>query len=339
MGAGAHSVDPAPEAQGARLQGYGMGFFRQTLGGLCPTTAQIDEDLRHVEQGHLANAIRFYGQTCNLDQVPGRVQAVAPSLSVYSGVACQTASTVSQEITTMAANANTHTNVKAAVICNEPSIANPPIPATTLATYLTEAKGKITRSDVTLSVADIWSAWLDSSYQQRLGPLVDTLIVHVHPYWDNQCVTYGAQYVEERIAAVQQAYPGKQIVLGETGWPTAGTPQPQAATNCTGLGQPTSFGDPSILNQQRFLQDFLARPGLSTLPFFYFESYDEPSKADEPNGVGPNWGTHFVDGTCKAPSGITGVFPPTNTAQVCSPRMAAIAPAADLAFVAPAGVR
>jgi len=115
----------------------------------------------------------------------------------------------------MAANANTHTNVKAAVICNEPSIANPPIPATTLATYLTEAKGKITRSDVTLSVADIWSAWLDSSYQQRLGPLVDTLIVHVHPYWDNQCVTYGAQYVEERIAAVQQAYPGKQIVLDD----------------------------------------------------------------------------------------------------------------------------
>src|SRR5262249_6256255 len=177
-GADAHSVGAAPEAQGARLQGDAMGFFRQTLGGPCPTTAQIDEDLRHVDQGHLANAIRFYGQTCNLDQVPGRVQAVAPSLSVYSGVACQTASTVSQEITTMAANANTYTNVKAAVICNEPSNAQPPISATTLATYLTEAKGQITRSDVTVSVADIWYAWLDSSYQERLGPLVDTLIVH-----------------------------------------------------------------------------------------------------------------------------------------------------------------
>src|SRR3954469_3173942 len=53
---GASSIEAAPEAQGARLQGYGMGFFRagQTPNGPCPTTAQIDEDLRHIDQGHLA---------------------------------------------------------------------------------------------------------------------------------------------------------------------------------------------------------------------------------------------------------------------------------------------
>src|SRR4051794_34317428 len=288
-----HSVGAAPEAQGARLQGYDMGFFRtgQTPnGGPCPSIAQIDEDLRHIDQGHLANAVRFYGQSCNQDQVPARVAAVAPSLSTYSGVFCPANGVgVDQDIATATRNANQYTNVKAVVVCNEAVLAN--IPAATLARYIQTAKSQVTRP-VTVSMADLWYAWLDSSYQKLLGPLLDTLVVHVHPYWDQQCVTFGAQYVEERLAAVQAAYPGKQIVLGETGWPTAGAPQPQAPTNCTGLGQPTSFANPTIPNQQRFLTDFLGRPGLANLPFFYFESYDEPWKSGEPNGVGANWGTH-----------------------------------------------
>jgi hypothetical protein len=59
-GAGAVAA-AAPEAQGGRIQGYAMGFFRtgQAPGGPCPSIAQIDEDLRHIDQGHLANAIRF----------------------------------------------------------------------------------------------------------------------------------------------------------------------------------------------------------------------------------------------------------------------------------------
>src|SRR3954451_25047339 len=80
---GASSIEAAPEAQGARLQGYGMGFFRAGQSPIssppvCPSIAQIDEDLVHIDQGHLANAIRAYGQNCNLDQVPARVAAVAP---------------------------------------------------------------------------------------------------------------------------------------------------------------------------------------------------------------------------------------------------------------------
>lgn len=53
-----------------------------------------------------------------------------------------------------------------------------------------------------------------------LAENVDFLLIHIHPYWNGVDIENAAQYVVEKYYTVMQAYPEKEIIIGETGWPT-----------------------------------------------------------------------------------------------------------------------
>ena len=88
--------------------------------------------------------------------------------------------------------------------------------------------------------------------------------------------------MESRVSLLKSLYPGKQIVVGEEGWPTAGDSRGCAV--------------PSVANQETFLREFLDMADASDLPFFYFELFDEGWKINE--GLqGPHWGTYYSNRT------------------------------------------
>jgi exo-beta-1,3-glucanase (GH17 family) len=127
----------------------------------------------------------------------------------------------------------------------------------------------------------------------------DFLLVHLHPFWEGEDADGAAARTVETYAALAralaQAYPGapRRLVLGETGWPSAG-----AATAAGGARRAQG----TQLNSTRYARDFLAAAEAGGTDFFYFAFADEAWKAAvEGEGQGESWGMLNADRTAKLP--------------------------------------
>ena len=86
------------------------------------------------------------------------------------------------------------------------------------------------------------------------------------------------------------AFPGKEILIGETGWPSRGA---CARARCR----------PGI-NQARFLSEILERARQENFRVTVFEAYDEPWKREWEGSVGGYWGLFDGDSRrLKYPAG------------------------------------
>jgi hypothetical protein len=84
---------------------------------------------------------------------------------------------------------------------------------------------------------------------------------------------------------VQEAFPGREIVIGETGWPSAGRWREDAA--------------PSIVNQARYLREFLVYAKAHDLDYNFIEAFDQPWKRYQEGTAGGFWGLFHEDRTPK----------------------------------------
>ena len=76
---------------------------------------------------------------------------------------------------------------------------------------------------------------------------VDFVTVHILPYWEDFPVRAedAAAHVDDIRKQVALAFPGKEILIGETGWPSKGRMRDGAL--------------PSRINQARFISEILDR--------------------------------------------------------------------------------
>jgi hypothetical protein len=121
----------------------------------------------------------------------------------------------------------------------------------------------------------------------ELAKEVDFILVHIHPYWEAKEAGEAADYVVEKWKELRKAFPDKEIVIGETGWPSAGE----------------AIGDavPSEENQEKFLSRFLDLAGQNNIRYFYFEAFDEKWKDKFEGKVGSHWGICYSGGAIKRP--------------------------------------
>jgi exo-beta-1,3-glucanase (GH17 family) len=91
--------------------------------------------------------------------------------------------------------------------------------------------------------------------------------------------------VNSRYNDMLAMYPGKPMVLGETGWPT------QVDHNSPDGGVPMTTAVGNEANQAKYLTDALAGFRMRNLPMWIFDSIDEKWKATSGEGeVGAHWG-------------------------------------------------
>jgi exo-beta-1,3-glucanase (GH17 family) len=127
-------------------------------------------------------------------------------------------------------------------------------------------------SPVPVATADHWKTFLDSP---ELVDAVDQVFAHIIPYWEGysrKSAVEGSLALYDRLRA---AYPGKKIVIGEYGWPSAGHNFESAV--------------PGPLSQARLLRDFVAEASRLGIDFNIVEAIDQPEKLFEGN-VGLYWG-------------------------------------------------
>jgi exo-beta-1,3-glucanase (GH17 family) len=138
------------------------------------------------------------------------------------------------------------------------------------------------RSNIPVSYADVWEFWL------RYGEVaddVDFVTIHTLPYWEDLPVRAedAAAHVNDIRKQLTLAFPGKEILIGETGWPSKGRMRGGAL--------------PSRINQARFVSRIIDLARQENFRVNLFEAYDEPWKRQWEGTVGANWG--LFDGVTR----------------------------------------
>src|SRR5262249_51198155 len=126
-----------------------------------------------------------------------------------------------------------------------------------------------------VTYADVWEFWLR---YRELADAVDFITIHILPYWED--VPISAAQAADHVASIRERaaheFSGKEIVIGETGWPSAGRMREGAL--------------PSLANQARVIQEILARGKRDNFHVNIIEAYDQPWKRFFEGTVGGHWG-------------------------------------------------
>jgi glucan 1,3-beta-glucosidase len=143
------------------------------------------------------------------------------------------------------------------------------------------------RTSVPLSYADVWEFWLRNP---ALADAVDFVTIHILPYWEDEPVANreAARYALETWRRMHAAFSGKEVFLGETGWPSAGRMRAGAR--------------PGRVEQARFLREFsrlaASEPGLR---YNLIEAFDQPWKRAAEGTAGGHWGIFDESRRAKFP--------------------------------------
>ncbi|MDR3352559.1 MAG: glycosyltransferase [Zoogloeaceae bacterium] len=115
----------------------------------------------------------------------------------------------------------------------------------------------------------------------ELAQNVDFITVHLFPYHEGVPVESAVGFTLMRVSELRRKYPGKKIVIGETGWPSRGAVIGAAV--------------PSLANEARFIRGFLAAKDTAQLDYFLMEAFDQPWKVKTEGWAGQYWGVFDVD--------------------------------------------
>jgi glucan 1,3-beta-glucosidase len=170
--------------------------------------------------------------------------------------------------------------VKALIVGNE-TLLRGELPQARVRAYLEEVKR---RSGLPVTYADVWEFWLKAP---ELAAAADFVTIHILPYWEDDPVgeeeaVAHVREVRERVAA---SFPGKEIVIGEVGWPSRGRMRDGAL--------------PSPANQARFVSGVIQLAQEEGWKVNVVEAFDQPWKRLMEGTVGGYWGLY--DGAQRAP--------------------------------------
>src|SRR5262249_46161021 len=140
------------------------------------------------------------------------------------------------------------------------------------------------RVHVPVADADVWEFWLRN---RGVANAVDFITIHILPYWEDFPIPArnAMAHVDTIRHQVLNAFPGKEVLIGEVGWPSAGRMREGAL--------------PSPANQARVIQEVLALSKREKFNVNVIEAFDQPWKRALEGTVGGHWG--LFDATARAP--------------------------------------
>ena len=273
------AMPQSPLAAGEKLYCLSYAPFRGSQTPLEPTThisaAQIEEDLTRLAK--LTGCVRTYSTDFGLDQIAGI--AARHGLTVMQGLWLSSHPEKNHEqIETAVELANRYPGTIRAVIVGNEVLLRGEMSATDLAATMRAVKARV---KVPVTYADVWEFWLRN---RDVAAAADFITIHILPYWEDFPIPArdAAAHVAAIHARVVQAFAGKDVIIGEVGWPSAGRMREGAL--------------PSPANQARVIQDVLALANAQKLRVNVIEAYDEPWKRALEGTVGGHWGL-FGDAT------------------------------------------
>jgi exo-beta-1,3-glucanase (GH17 family) len=230
-------------------------FAKPSSVDLGVSEARIRADLTAIAKQ--AKAVRTYASTQGPESVPAIAAELGLTVTLSVWIDKDEARNA-REIDTALDLARRNRNVTRLVVGNE-TVFRHEHTAAALAEIVRRVKRD---SPVAVATADNWKTFLD---HPELVDAVDQAFAHIIPYWEGlpkKSAVEGSIAIYDRLRA---AYPGKKIVIGEFGWPSAGHNYERAV--------------PSPFKQAGLLRDFVAQADALGIDYNIVEAIDQPEKS------------------------------------------------------------
>ncbi|MGZ5862683.1 MAG: glycoside hydrolase family 17 protein [Methyloceanibacter sp.] len=276
------AMPPSPLAEGERLDCISYAPFHGDQGPYVPPRhsldSQIAEDLGRLS--HVTSCVRTYSAAELQDKITDL--AGQYDLKVLQGIWLgRDRADNRREIEAALELARRYPGVIQSFIVGNEALLRAELSPTDIKDYLQEVRQ---RSGLPVTYADVWEFWLKAP---ELANAVDFVTIHILPYWEDEPV--GAQdavaHVREIRGKVASAFPGKEILIGEVGWPSQGRMRAGAL--------------PSPANQARVLAGVVKAAKEAGWKVNLIEAYDQPWKRLLEGTVGGYWG--LFDDLTRAP--------------------------------------
>jgi exo-beta-1,3-glucanase (GH17 family)/cellulose synthase/poly-beta-1,6-N-acetylglucosamine synthase-like glycosyltransferase len=258
----------------ALIQGFAFSPFRANEDPThfqMPTDEEIDSDLTLL-QGRV-NAVRTYSVAGTLADVPALAEKHGINVAIGAWLDSHRDKN-EEQLQTAIQLANSHINVVRVLIGNE-VLFRGDLPIEELEKNLDRARVAIGQP---VGTAETWDTWL--AYPE-LARHVDFIGVHLLPYWEGVPVDEAVAYSLTQYKRLQKAFPHKQIVVAEIGWPSRGRTHESAVA--------------SDANEALFLRRFLNVAKKQAIIYYVMEAFDQPWKAYQEGAVGSYWGVYDVN--------------------------------------------
>ena len=263
----------SPLAGGHKLPCLSYAPFRDGQSPLVEGTRvepqQIDEDLALLS--HYTDCVRTYSTAEGVDQVVPTARRYG--LKVLLGLWLSNKAEKNREqVATGIALAKANADVIAGVIVGNEVLLRGEMSVTDLIATIREVKAQVPEP---VTYADVWEYWLRYSDVQNA---VDFVTIHILPYWEDFPIP--AEFAAAHVSAIRKevaaAIPGKEIMIGEFGWPSAGRMREGAR--------------PSPSNQARAITETSALAQLQNFRLNVIEAFDQPWKRVLEGAAGGYWG-------------------------------------------------
>jgi len=277
------SAEPVKEEDGGQLSGVCYGPFRDNQdpeGGVFPVKKEIEEDIVFISK--ITKLIRTYGS----GGTPGLIPLICDQngTDCYVGIwLCKLKDDNRKEIdAAIKLVKEKHKSIKVVIVGSE-VLLRKDLTEDELLAIIKEVKDALKDIEgIKVTTAETWKVLLA---HPKVGNAVDLILPHIYSYWDGIAIENGAPYIVDIWQKLCREFPGKEVVIGETGWPSAGDVKEKAK--------------PSEENQARFFKEFTELARRNNIKYFYFEMFDERWKDKFEGNVGGNWGLCFSSGSAK----------------------------------------
>ncbi|MGZ0781959.1 glycoside hydrolase family 17 protein [Pseudomonas saponiphila] len=219
--------------------------------------------------------IRTYSMT-GLEALPELARKHGLKLMIGAWVNSNPVDT-EKEVDLLIASANANPDVVSAVIVGNEALLRKEVTGAQLARLILKVKAGVKQP---VTYADVWEFWLK---HPEIAPAVDFLTIHLLPYWEDDPSNIDAAL--NHVAEVRQVFGNrfapKDVLIGETGWPSEGRQRETAL--------------PSRVNEAKFIRGFVALAEHHGWHYNLIEAFDQPWKRASEGAVGGYWGLFDAD--------------------------------------------
>ncbi|HSC76757.1 MAG TPA: hypothetical protein VLB90_11035 [Pseudomonadales bacterium] len=236
---------------------------------IFPERDQIEADLVRLK-GVFAG-IRTYTSMGGMEVVP-ELAAKHGFVLTHSAWLGREAKGNNKEVDALIETANRYPEAVKRVIVGNEVLLRQDLKPDELIAYIDRVRAAIKQP---VSYADVWAFWLKNP---QVADHVDYITIHILPYWEDEPVSVedAQQHMLTIINRIKERFPGKPILVGETGWPTEGRSRGPAHAN--------------LLTAAAFVRALPAFAQANDFDYNVVEAYDQSWKAQLEGTVGARWG-------------------------------------------------
>ena len=280
-------IKPDVDLTATKIYGVAYGPYREgqsPITGIYPVVDEIGDDIRYLSS--ITDRIRIYGLDGNNQQVPEIAKKYGLKVAVTLLLTGNDASDRAK-IERGIQIANEHPNTIYTLIIENEGLYRGTLNEEQVILHLVTIREKL-NSVCLVTIAEPSITWLQ---HPKIISHVDYVMIHHYSYWGGIEISNVTGNVFDAYYEVRDTF-GKDVVIGETGWPSAGRNVNQAV--------------PSHENQQKFVREFREIADARGVEYFIFEAFDEKWKPEDifdlgggPNDAETHWGLFYENGTMK----------------------------------------